>query len=140
MKYIVILLTVLSFSTIAVFADCTYCNVPDAWTCINDGGQELFDGNGDCYRGFLNVEIDEESKTANCHGERHNKCTVPSQYWGFVLHNALIERANKKIHEDNILTGSDNINMYINGFPRYGSVTWSTNSTTGQYLINTLIN
>lgn len=140
MKYLLICVVVFVLSIFNAHSECTYCTVPDDWSCINDGGQELFDTNGDCYRGFTHVDIDQDNKTVNCYGEGYNKCTVPNSYWSSGLHNPLIEKALYEMYHNNSVSGSANINMYIDGIPRYGSVIWNKNTITNESTINTTIN
>ena len=139
MKNLLTLVLVFSLSSINLVSECSYCQLPDDWDCVNDGGQELFD-NGQCYRGFRDVDINEEEKSVSCFGEGYNKCTIPNSMWLSSLHNALIEHANNKIYNDNVTSGDANINMIIDGFPRYGYVTLSKNPNSNLSVINTIIN
>jgi hypothetical protein len=36
MKYLFVFALVFTLGVVNVYSDCTYCNVPDNWNCIND--------------------------------------------------------------------------------------------------------
>lgn len=140
MKYLLIFAVVLSLSSISAYSYCSYCTIPDDWTCINDGGQKLYNEQGRCYRGFIVVDIHPQDKSVTCYGEGYRKCEVPSEYWSSSLQNALIDKALDEMYNNNINSGSVSINMYIDGTPRYGSVIWNKNTTTNESTINTTVN
>lgn len=135
MKFFIFVVLLIASTSLASATDC----LPDGWVAVKYGGQEVTGPEGD-YTGFDIVTIGETSKAVHCEGSGTLKCCVNQNACYADLNNELIGHAITKINVNSILSGNHNINIIIDGFPRYGYVTWNTNSTTGESVITTTIN
>lgn len=135
MKSLLILLAFVSFNYVSL----AECQLPEGWVALKYGGQTVSSPDGD-YEGFSIVTIGEVSKAVHCEGAGGLKCCLSQNLCNANLNNALIGYAITKINIDNVLSGTHSINMIVDGFLRYGGVTWSTNISTGGSTITTTIN
>jgi hypothetical protein len=138
MKYLVFAVTLLLFACCQVYA--TGCdNLPDGWIGTCNGGEPTVGPYGPII-GYARVSENHVTHEITCEGKGPRECKVLGSNCFSALHNDLIGYAVSEIVNNNILSGNHNINMIIDGIPRYGYVTWSTNTTNGESTVTTTVN